>query len=117
MHYPGNHFLSGRPRRHGGDRRPLLQAATGSGSSRGRSSASSTTRSTSDDHACALIKYTIELGHGQRITGEAIGVFHIENGKMVEYWLLERDQKMINDIVDALRQGDSWPGAATRRWR
>ena len=24
---------------------------------------------------------------------------HVENGKMVEYWLLERDQKMINDIV------------------
>jgi hypothetical protein len=41
----------------------------------------------------------MELGHNQRITGEAIGVFHIENGKMVEYWLLERDQKMINDIV------------------
>ena len=33
------------------------------------------------------------------IPGEAIGVFHIENGQMVEYWLLERDQKMINDIM------------------
>ena len=54
---------------------------------------------TSDDHACALIKYRIVVGKGMEIPGEAIGVFHIENGQMVEYWLLERDQKMINDIV------------------
>ena len=39
------------------------------------------------------------------IPGEAIGVFHIENGQMVEYWLLERDQKMINDIMQDLGQG------------
>jgi len=52
-----------------------------------------------DDHACALIKYRIVVGKGMEIPGEAIGVFHIENGQMVEYWLLERDQKMINDIV------------------
>ena len=54
---------------------------------------------TSDDHACALIKYRIVVGKGMEIPGEAIGVFHIENGQMVEYWLLERDQKMINDIM------------------
>jgi len=37
---------------------------------------------------------------GQRLIGQAVGVFHIENGQMAEYWLLERDQKMINDIVN-----------------
>ena len=58
-----------------------------------------TTRRRPSDHACALIKYRIVVGKGMEIPGEAIGVFHIENGQMVEYWLLERDQKMINDIV------------------
>ena len=53
---------------------------------------------TSDDHCCALIKYTLDLGMGQKLTGEAVGVFHLEDGQMREYWLLERDQKMINDI-------------------
>ncbi len=34
------------------------------------------------------------------IEGDAVGVFHIEHGQMIEYWLLERDQKMINDIIN-----------------
>ena len=63
------------------------------------------------------IKYRIVVGKGMEIPGEAIGVFHIENGQMVEYWLLERDQKMINDIVKI--SGKASPGRrlASCRWR
>ncbi len=45
------------------------------------------------------MKYTIVVDPLGKIEGDAVGVFHIENGQMVEYWLLERDQKMINDII------------------
>jgi SnoaL-like domain len=98
VHYPGNHFLSGD---HVG-REAVVQLYTNLyriGIEQGTFIGEFHDAVTSDDHACALIKYKMELGHNQRITGEAIGVFHIANGKMVEYWLLERDQKMINDIV------------------
>jgi ketosteroid isomerase-like protein len=98
VHYPGNHFLSGD---HVG--KPaildLYRKLYKIGIEQGTFVAELHDVVTSDDHACALVKYTLELGAGQRLTGEAIGVFHIENGQMVEYWLLERDQKMINDIV------------------
>ena len=57
------------------------------------------TRVYSDTHCCALVKYTIVVDPVGKIDGDAVGVFHIENGQMVEYWLLERDQKMINDII------------------
>ena len=40
------------------------------------------------------------LAKNVEIEGDAVGVFHLENGQMVEYWLLERDQKMINDIFN-----------------
>ena len=98
VHYPGNHFLSGD---HVGTAAivDLYSKLYRIGIEQGTFIGEFHDAVTSDDHACALIKYTMELGHDQRITGEAIGVFHIENGKMVEYWLLERDQKMINDIV------------------
>jgi ketosteroid isomerase-like protein len=98
VHYPGNHFLSGD---HVGKAAilDLYSKLYRIGIEQGTFIGEFHDAVTSDDHACALIKYTMELGHDQRITGEAIGVFHIENGKMVEYWLLERDQKMINDIV------------------
>jgi hypothetical protein len=97
VHYPGNHFLSGD---HVGKAAiiDLYSKLYRIGIQQGTFVGEFHDAVTSDDHACALIKYTMELGHNQRITGEAIGVFHIENGKMVEYWLLERDQKMINDI-------------------
>jgi ketosteroid isomerase-like protein len=98
VHYPGNHFLSGD---HVG-RAAIVQLYTNLyklGIEQGTFIGEFHDATTSDDHACALIKYRIVVGKGMEIPGEAIGVFHIENGQMVEYWLLERDQKMINDIV------------------
>ena len=98
VHYPGNHFLSGD---HVG-RTAIVQLYTNLyklGIEQGTFIGEFHDATTSDDHACALIKYRIVVGKGMEIPGEAIGVFHIENGQMVEYWLLERDQKMINDIV------------------
>jgi ketosteroid isomerase-like protein len=98
VHYPGNHFLSGD---HVG-REAILQLYKNLykiGIEQGTFVGELHDAVTSDDHACALVSYRMVLGGGQELTGEAIGVFHIENGQMVEYWLLERDQKMINDIV------------------
>jgi hypothetical protein len=98
VHYPGNHFLSGD---HIG-RKAIVALYTKLyklGLEQGTFIGEFHDATTSDDHACALIKYRIIVGKGMEIPGEAIGVFHIENGQMVEYWLLERDQKMINDIV------------------
>lgn len=97
VHYPGNHFLSGD--HHG--KAAIVELYTNLyriGLEPGTFVAELHDVVTSDDHACALITYRLDLGAGQSLTGEAVGVFHIENGKMVEYWLLERDQKMINDI-------------------
>jgi hypothetical protein len=54
----------------------------------------------SEDHCCALVKYRIVLGKGAEFEGDAVGVFHLRDGQMTEYWLLERDQKMINDIFN-----------------
>jgi hypothetical protein len=98
VHYPGNHFLSGD---HVGKAAiiDLYSKLYRIGIQQGTFVGEFHDAVTSDDHACALIKYTMELGGNQRITGEAIGVFHIAHGQMVEYWLLERDQKMINDVV------------------
>jgi hypothetical protein len=98
VHYPGNHFLSGD---HIG-RKDIVELYTKLyklGLEQGTFIGEFHDATTSDDHACALIKYRIIVGKGMEIPGEAIGVFHIANGQMVEYWLLERDQKMINDIV------------------
>jgi ketosteroid isomerase-like protein len=97
VHYPGNHFLSGD---HVGTAAivDLYSKLYRIGIEQGTFVGELHDALTSDDHAIALVKYTIELGHGQRIKGDAVGVMHVENGKMVEYWLLERDQKMINDI-------------------
>jgi hypothetical protein len=98
VHYPGNHFLSGD---HVG-RAAIVQLYSNLyklGIEQGTFIGELHDATTSDDHACALVKYRIVVGKGMEIPGEAIGVFHIENGQMVEYWLLERDQKMINDIV------------------
>lgn len=97
VHYPGNHFLSGD---HVGREaildlyRKLYRIGIEPGTFLGELH----DVTTSADHACALIKYTLVLGGGRQLTGEAVGVFHIEDGAMVEYWLLERDQKLINDV-------------------
>jgi ketosteroid isomerase-like protein len=98
VHYPGNHFLSGD---HVGKAAvvDLYTKLAKIGIEQGSFIGEFHDATTSDDHACALIKYEMVLGAGQSLTGEAVGVFHIENGQMVEYWLLERDQKMINDII------------------
>ena len=97
VHYPGNHFLSGD---HVGKRAilQLYESLYRIGLQQGTFVGEWHDTVTSDDHVCALIAYTLELGAGQRLTGEAIGVFHLEDGQMIEYWLLERDQKLINDI-------------------
>jgi len=97
VHYPGNHFLSGD---HVGRAAivDLYSKLYRIGIQQGTFIGELHDALTSEDHAIALVKYTIELGHDQRIDGDAIGVMHVEDGKMVEYWLLERDQKMINDI-------------------
>jgi len=97
VHYPGNHFLSGD---HVGRAAivDLYSKLYRIGIQQGTFIGELHDALTSEDHAIALVKYTIELGHDQRIHGDAIGVMHVEDGKMVEYWLLERDQKMINDI-------------------
>jgi ketosteroid isomerase-like protein len=98
VHYPGNHFLSGD---HVGKAAivELYSNLYRIGIQQGTFIGEFHDATTSPDHACALIKYRIVLEAGYEIPGEAIGVFHIENGQMVEYWLLERDQKMINDIM------------------
>jgi hypothetical protein len=99
VHYPGNHFLSGD---HVGRPailelyRKLYELGIEAGTFVGEFHDSVH----SPDHTCALITYRIELGMGQALTGEAVGVFHLQDGQMVEYWLLERDQKMINDVVN-----------------
>jgi ketosteroid isomerase-like protein len=98
VHYPGNHFLSGD---HVG-RTAIVRLYSNLyklGIEQGTFIGEFHDATTSDDHACALIKYRIIVGKGMEIPGEAIGVFHIAGGQMVEYWLVERDQKMINDIV------------------
>lgn len=98
VHYPGNHFLSGD---HVGRTAilDLYRKLYKLGIEQGTFVGEFHDATMSDDHVCALVKYTLELGAGQRLTGEAVGVFHLENGQMTEYWLLERDQKMINDII------------------
>ena len=97
VHYPGNHFLSGD---HRGKAAvvDLYSKLYRIGIEQGTFVGEFHDGVTSDDHVCALVTYRLELGAGQRLTGEAIGVFHLLDGQMVEYWLLERDQKMINDI-------------------
>jgi hypothetical protein len=98
VHYPGNHFLSGD---HVG-RAAIVDLYTKLyklGIEQGTFIGEFHDATTSDDHACALVKYRILVGPKMEIPGEAVGVFHIKDGQMVEYWLLERDQKMINDIV------------------
>lgn len=98
VHYPGNHFLSGdyvgRPAI-----LELYRRLYRIGIQQGTFVGELHDVLISDDHAAALVRYRIVLGAGMEITGEAVGVFHIEDGRMVEYWLLERDQKMINDII------------------
>jgi hypothetical protein len=98
VHYPGNHFLSGDHVGHDAILE-LYKKLYKLGLEQGTFIGELHDAVTSDDHACALVKYRIVVGKGMEIPGEAIGVFHISNGQMVEYWLLERDQKMINDIM------------------
>src|SRR3954453_11693669 len=97
VHYPGNHFLSGD---HVGRTAivDLYSKLYRIGIQQGTFVGELHDALTSPDHASALVTYRIVLGAGFELTGEAIGVFHVTGGQMVEYWLLERDQKMINDI-------------------
>lgn len=98
VHYPGNHFLSGD---HVGREAivELYSKLYKIGIKQGTFVGEFIDGVTSNDHACALIDYRIIVAPGREIAGEAIGRFRIRNGQMFEYWLFERDQKMINDIV------------------
>jgi hypothetical protein len=98
VHYPGNHFLSGD---YVGQEAivDLYSKLYRIGIEQGTFIGEFVDGVTSKNHACAIIRYRIVIGAGREIAGEAIGRFHIENGQMVEYWLFERDQKMINDII------------------
>ena len=98
VHYPGNHFLSGD---HVGRAAivQLYQTLSKLGPETGTFIGELHDTVYSDTHCCALVKYRIVVDPLGEIPGDAVGVFHVENGQMVEYWLLERDQKMINDIV------------------
>jgi hypothetical protein len=98
VHYPGNHFLSGDHVGRAAVVR-LYQNLTKLGPDTGTFIGELHDTVYSDTHCCALVKYTIIVDPMGKIEGDAVGVFHIENGQMVEYWLLERDQKMINDII------------------
>jgi hypothetical protein len=60
------------------------------------------------------VKYKIVVGPGMEIEGDAVGVFHLQDGQMTEYWLLERDQKMINDIINMGGKALLAGGAKTR---
>src|SRR5262245_22399793 len=88
VHYPGNHFLSGDyvGRKTVVD---LYSKLYRIGIEQGTFVGELHDDMASEDHAAALIKYRIVLRPGLEIEGEAVGVFHIENGEMVEYWLLE----------------------------
>jgi hypothetical protein len=99
VHYPGNHFLSGD---HVGREAVvrLYQNLTKLGPETGTFIGELHDTVYSDTHCCALVKYKIVVGPGMEIEGDAVGVFHLEGGQMIEYWLLERDQKMINDIIN-----------------
>jgi hypothetical protein len=99
VHYPGNHFLSGD---HVGREAVvrLYQNLTKLGPETGTFIGELHDTVHSDSHCCALVKYKIVVGPGMEIEGDAVGVFHLEEGQMTEYWLLERDQKMINDIIN-----------------
>jgi hypothetical protein len=113
VHYPGNHFLSGD---HVG-RAKILQLYKNLyklGVENGTFIGELHDTVHSADHCCALVKYKIVVMPGREIPGEAIGVFHLSDGQMVEYWLLERDQKMINDIV-AMSGKASLAGASKLR--
>ena len=99
VHYPGNHFLSGDHVGRDAVVR-LYQNLTRLGPATGAFIGELHDTVYSETHCCALVKYRIVIGPGAEIEGDAVGVFHILNGRMVEYWLLERDQKMINDIFN-----------------
>jgi SnoaL-like domain len=113
VHYPGNHFLSGD---HIGRRKvvDLYSRLYRIGIEQGTFIGEFHDALTSDDHAAALIKYRIVLKAGVEIAGEAVGVFHIENGQMVEYWLLERDQRMINDVFAMFGKASLKPGGTQK---
>ena len=99
VHYPGNHFLSGDHVGRDAVVR-LYQTLTKLGPDTGTFIGELHDTVHSETHCCALVKYTIIVGPNMEIPGDAVGVFHVEDGQMREYWLLERDQKMINDIFN-----------------
>ena len=99
VHYPGNHFLSGDHVGRAAVVR-LYQTLRKLGPDTGLFIGELHDTVHSEDHCCALVKYRIVVAKNVEIEGDAVGVFHLRDGQMTEYWLLERDQKMINDIFN-----------------
>jgi hypothetical protein len=99
VHYPGNHFLAGDHVGRAAVVR-LYRTLAKLGPETGTFIGELHDTVYSDTHCCALVKYQLVVDPLGVLDGEAVGVFHVENGQMVEYWLLERDQKMINDIIN-----------------
>ena len=100
VHYPGNHFLSGDHVGRAAVVRLYQTSAQARPGARGRSSASCTTPSIPRTTAVRSSSTGSSSATGVEIEGDAVGVFHLQDGQMTEYWLLERDQKMINDIFN-----------------
>ena len=79
VHYPGNHFLSGDYVGRAAIL-DLYRKLYKVGIEQGTFVGEFHDGLHSDDHTVALVTYKMELEMGQRLTGQAVGVFHIENG-------------------------------------
>lgn len=96
IHYPGNHFLSGDyrgPEEVIGLYRRLTQFIRD-----GIFVAELLDVLVGDVYCAAVLKYELHLPI-RKIPGRATGIFHLEDGKIKEYWLHEWDQVMINRVM------------------
>ena len=52
----------------------------------------------SDDHGVALLAASAELD-GRRVIWNRVVDFHISDGRITEQWILDGDQRLVDDIV------------------
>ena len=52
----------------------------------------------SDDHGVALLAASAELD-GRRVSWNRVVVFHIADGRITEQWILDGDQRLVDQIV------------------